>query len=199
MTNNLAVEIVPEQVLIERSQAGDAEAYNQLVKAYEQRMMRTALRVVHDVDDAQDAVQQAFMAAWTNIDKFRGDSQFSTWITRITINEGIGVLRRRKAQFVELDENLCESGEYGDVPAFSQADNPESSLLKSEISDLVRQSLRLVKPAYREAMKLRLLEDLSVEEIAGRLAMPVNTVKVHLFRGRRAMKQFLSDRLGIAA
>lgn len=199
MANNMAVEIVKEETLIHRAQTGDADAYNQLVKAYEPRMMRTALRVVHDMDDAQDAVQQAFIAAWTNLNKFRGDSQFSTWLTRITINEGISVLRRRKGNFVELDDNLCESGEYGELPVQTQASNPESSLLKSEIETLVRESLNLVKPAYREAMKLRLLEDLSIEEIAGRLDMPVNTVKVHLFRGRRAMKQFLSDRLGMAA
>lgn len=204
MALGIAVEITPEQKLIERAQAGDADAYSQLVKAYEPRMTRTALRVVRDVQDAQDTVQQAFTAAWVNLGKFRGDSQFSTWITRITINEGLGVLRRRKHGFVELDEAVRESIESSNAagsnsPMSAPAENPEASVLRAEVRQLVRQGLLQVRPAYREAMKLRLLEDLSLEEIAGRLDMPVNTVKVHLFRGRQAMKGYLTERLSRAA
>jgi RNA polymerase sigma-70 factor (ECF subfamily) len=198
MTNTMAVEFISESTLVARAQSGDADAYAQLVKTYEPRMLRTALRVVRDMEDAQDATQQAFTSAWVNLHKFRGDAQFSTWITRITINESLGVLRRRKNVHVELREGLLDNDDAQDSPV-AAAENPETSLLRREVVRIVRQSLRFVKPVYRDAMKLRILEDLSVEEIAGRLDIPVNTVKVHLFRGRQAMKSFLTERLGYAA
>lgn len=191
--------VSPERALIARAQSGDNEAFSQLVEAYRNRMLRTAAKVVRDPLDAEDVVQQAFTAAWLNLGKFRGDSAFSTWLTRITINEGLSVLRRRKRLHVEITEQIGDAAVTHDAIVLVDRETPEHHALQSELTRLVRQSMSEVKPAYRAAMRLRLLEDLSLEEISARLSIPVNTVKVHLFRGRQAMKAFLSPRLSPAA
>jgi len=183
-----------ETEMIQLAQAGDRHAFNELTHTYYPRMVRTAQRIVRHGEDAEDAVQQAWLAAWKNIGQFRGDSAFTTWLTRIVINESFVVMRRRQRQTVELNEQIMESKEDA-MPVFGRMeDTPEAQLIRRERRDLLHRSLDFVKPVYRAAMKLRLEEDLSLEEIAGRLKMPVNTVKVHLYRGRLAMKSFLEER-----
>ena len=198
MTNTTETRKTMEAALIEKAQAGDHAAFNTLMAAQEARMRRTAMRITAHVEDAEDAVQQAFTSAWLNLDKFRGDSAFSTWLTRITMNEALSLLRKRNRRtFVAIDEQVRDDEEAKSV-ALPAAGNPEERFLERELKSLVRESMKLVRPAYREAMRLRVLEDLSLEEIAERMGIPVNTVKVHLFRGRRAMKTFLAERLSPA-
>jgi len=184
-----------ERELIERARRGDRYAFDELVKKYYPRMVRTAARMLRDNEDAEDATQQAFTAAWQNLEKFRGDSTFSTWLTRITMNEALSTLRRRKRSFVELEENTTESQAEAQPMFGTSSESPEEAMIRRETSQLLHNSLDQVKPVYRQAMKLRLMNDMSVEEIAGRLRMPVNTVKVHLYRGRQSMKTYLEARM----
>lgn len=198
MTNTTVVRKGTEAELIKRARRGDQEAFNTLMAEHETRMRRTALRITAHLEDAEDAVQQAFTSAWVNLKRFRGDSAFSTWLTRITMNEALSLLRKRNRRtFVAIDEQVSQEEEIRSV-ALPADGNPEKRFLEKELRALVRESMKLVRPAYREAMRLRVLEDLSLEEIAGRMGIPVNTVKVHLFRGRRAMKAFLAQRLSPA-
>lgn len=198
MTHTNEVRKDLEMALIRRAQRGDHEAFNALMAAHEARMRRTAMRITAHDEDAEDAVQQAFTSAWLNLKRFRGDSAFSTWLTRITMNEALSLLRKRNRRtFVALEEQAGGEEETRTV-ALPAAGNPEERFLERELRALVRESMKLVRPAYREAMRLRVLEDLSLEEIAARMGIPVNTVKVHLFRGRRAMKAFLAQRLSPA-
>jgi len=188
-----------ETELIGLAKSGDPVAFDELTREYHARMVRTALRIVRKGEDAEDVVQQAWMSAWRNIGQFRGDSAFTTWLTRIVINEAFVVLRRRQRQMLELNEQTTDSNEETNHVFGHTEDTPEALMILRERRDLLHSSLEAVKPVYRQAMRLRLVEDLSLEEIAGRLAMPVNTVKVHLFRGRQAMKGFLEERMMRAA
>jgi RNA polymerase sigma-70 factor, ECF subfamily len=186
-----------EKELIERAMNGDRHAFDELIELHYTRVTRVALRMVRDIHDAEDVAQQTFTAAYQNLDKFRGDSAFTTWLTRIAMNEALTVLRKRKRRFSEFEEEAGREAESA-LPMFSQErGSPEDDLLKREQVTLVRESLASVKPVYRPAMKLRVLEDMSVEEIADRLSMPVNTVKVHLFRGRQSMKTYLTARMAL--
>jgi RNA polymerase sigma-70 factor (ECF subfamily) len=201
MTNsNLSV--VPDstdRALIVKAQEGDTAAFSELTIRYQPRLVRTAIRIVNDEHDAEDVVQQALTSAWLNFEKFRGEAALSTWLTRIVMNEAFSFRRRKKMEFVELDVHNGEaSSSLGDRLA-SNTKNPEERLLQRETTRLLRESLKEIKPAYRPAMQLRLIEDLSVEEIAGRLDVPVNTVKVHLFRARKSMKSYLEGNLRRAA
>lgn len=194
---NRTFETLTESQLIEQAQGGNRFAFDELVNLYQPRMLRTSLRMLRNMDDAEDAVQQAFVSAWQNLDKFRGDASFSTWITRITLNEALTALRRRKRQFVELTEASADQVESVNPLHVSGSEDPEQSVLRREREQLLHGSLQSVKPGYRQAMKLRLLEDLSLEEIAQRLRLPVNTVKIHLYRGRQAMKTFLQQKMSM--
>ena len=194
---NRSFETLTESQLIEQAQTGNRFAFDELVNLYQPRMLRTSLRMLRNMDDAEDAVQQAFVSAWQNLDKFRGDASFSTWITRITLNEALTTLRRRKRQFVELNETSADQVETISPLHVSGSEDPEQSVLRREREQLLHGSLQSVKPGYREAMKLRLMEDLSLEEIARRLRIPVNTVKIHLYRGRQAMKTFLQQKMSM--
>ena len=199
MTTVTSTDKLTERELIELARGGDRYAFDELVKTYYPRMVRTAVRMLRDIEDGEDATQQAFTAAWRNLDKFRGDSTFSTWMTRITMNESLSVLRSRKRAFVELEDNTTESNDEAQPVFASNGENPEEALIRKETSQLLHMSMSHVKPVYRMAMQLRLVNDMSVEEIAGRLKMPVNTVKVHLFRGRQSMKAFLEERMPLRA
>lgn len=194
-----SLETSGEAQLIELARQGDRGAFDELARAYYPRMLRVALRTVRHMDDAEDVVQQALTSAYVHLDSFRQDSSFVTWLTRITLNEALTALRRRRHQFVELDDNASGAEEKQAPVLVCGSENPEQRMLRSETTNLLHQSLGAVKPSYREAMRLRLLEDLSLEEIARRLKIPVNTVKVHLFRGRQAMKLFLQQRLAVPA
>ena len=117
MTTVTITENKTECELIELARGGDRYAFDELVKTYYPRMVRTAVRMLRDVEDAEDATQQAFTAAWQNLDKFRGDASFSTWLTRITMNEALSTLRRRTRAFVELQRRglnawqaTCQAG-----------------------------------------------------------------------------------------
>ena len=188
-----------ETVLIEQARAGEREAFDELMSHYAMRMFRTAMRITGNESEAEDAVQQAFLGAFQNLKKFRGDSAFSTWLTRITMNESLGIVRKRRKNVVELSETVNQDGDMVVRVLASNDATPEEAILREERRRLVHESMALVKPSYMAVMKLRVIEDLSVEEIGNRLGLPVNTVKVHLFRGRKAMKEYLAPRLRRAA
>jgi RNA polymerase sigma-70 factor (ECF subfamily) len=199
MNTEKGVGVFEEKSVIARAQTGERKAFDELVNHYHMRMFRTAVRILGNESEAEDAVQQAFMGAYQNLARFRGDSAFATWMTRITMNEALGIVRKRRKNLVELNETL---GHDLDAPGAVLASNettPEEAVLRDERTRLVHESMRVVKPSYVLVMKMRVLEDLSVEEIAGRLKMPVNTVKVHLYRARQSMKTYLEPRLAASA
>jgi RNA polymerase sigma-70 factor (ECF subfamily) len=111
------------------------------------------------------------------------------------MNEALGIVRKRRKNVVEIGEMANEDGDVVVRVLASAGETPEAAALREERRRLVHESMSLVKPSYLKVMKLRLIEDLSVEEIGSRLGIPVNTVKVHLYRGRQAMKEYLEPRL----
>ncbi len=199
MTTTTTTGKLTERELIDLARGGDRYSFDELVKTYYPRMVRTAIRVLRDIEDAEDATQQAFIAAWRNLAKFRGDAAFSTWMTRITTNEAFSVLRRRKRAVVEFQANTTESSEETQPVFASNNENPEELVIRKQANHLLHLSLGQVRPVYRTAMQLRLVNDMSLEEIANHLKMPLGTVKVHLFRGRQSMKTFLEQRMQLRA
>jgi RNA polymerase sigma-70 factor (ECF subfamily) len=185
--------------LVTLAQSGERGAFDELVNRYSARMFRTAMRILSNESEAEDAVQQAFLGAYQNLGRFRGDSAFSTWLTRITMNESMGIVRKRRKNVVPMDETTSPEDEMVFQAPASNGDTPEEAALRDERRRLVHESMRMVKPSYLQVMKLRVIEDLSVEEIGKRLAIPVNTVKVHLYRGRQSMKAYLEPRMGRVA
>jgi RNA polymerase sigma-70 factor, ECF subfamily len=181
-------------VLVERVVAGDRRAYETLVRRHERRIFRAALAVVGNVEDAEEAMQDAFVKAFRHIGEFRREARFTTWLTRIAVNEALQKLRARKS-LVSLEE-IEETAEPIEPHRIGQwHDDPERLYGRAEVREMVEAAIRSLAPIYREAFVLRDLEGLSAEEAAETLGVTVPALKSRLLRARLMMREALAERL----
>lgn len=190
-----------ESFLIASAQAGSHEALGELINRHYQRMYRVALRIVRNPSDAEDVVQDVSVIVMRKLGAFRGQSALSTWLTTITINAAVTSLRKKKRHVMSLEQVQDEQ------PACLQAAmaegnhtaSPEEVYAGEETREMIASSLNALPGLYRKPLELRLHQDLNIEEIADQLNIPAGTVKVQLFRGRKAIKQHIAARLRPAA
>lgn len=184
-----SIEASDEQLVAE-SQLGCLAAFQRLVERYESRVFRVAERIAHSREDAEEILQDAFVQAYKNLSRFRGDSRFYTWLVRITINEGL--MKRRRRRFneisidVQTDEGLipCEIEDLGP--------NPEQRCSQAELHCLLEATIAQLSPAYRTVFQLRDVEGFSTEETAQALALSPTTVKCRLRRARFQLRESLN-------
>ncbi|MER1968155.1 RNA polymerase sigma factor [Castellaniella sp. GW247-6E4] len=172
--------------------AGDAQAFERLMRRHNTRMYRAARGILKNETEAEDAVQEAYWKAYLNIGKFRADARFSTWLTRIVINESLMRLRRnkRRAQFIQSDmETQFDpmDGAQGAVDG-----NPAQAAWRGEVRRLIEQRLDELPDDYRVVFMLRAIEEMPAVEVAGVLGIPEATVRTRYFRARRLMRGALS-------
>ena len=175
---------------VARAQQGDLAAFEQLVQRHTPRVYRTVIGIVGREGDAEDAVQETFLKVFKSLNRFQGASRFSTWVTRIAINEGLQILRRRKPS-----ESLDETGEdEGFQPRNVQAwsDDPERLCAREETRTLVRRAVAELPLAYRVVVTLQQIEGVPVAEIAEALEMSVGAVKTRAHRGRLMLRERLA-------
>ena len=158
-----------QENIIARARRGDAGAFEQLVETYREQVYRIALRMCGNAADADEAAQEAFLAAWKGLPNFRGDSQFSTWLYQLTTHAAIDLMRREKRQIAA--EDITE------VSAPDPAPGPQQQAERRETQEAVRNAILQLTPEYRQIVVLRFLEDLSYEEIGAALKLPSGTVK----------------------
>ncbi|MCA1718724.1 MAG: RNA polymerase sigma factor [Actinobacteria bacterium] len=168
--------------LVARASRGDVDAFSKLVREHSSMVHRVALRVL-GAEDAQDASQEVWIRVWANIKNFRGESAFSTWLYRITMNTCLGALRKRRTR--EARELGEETTYLTEIPG-DDAD-PEEASLGSERRNEIWAALRHVRAEHGAALVLRHMEGLSYAEIAEVLGVPVGTAKGWTSRGRAAM------------
>ncbi len=174
---------VEDRALVARASQGDVEAFTKLVRAHSSLVYRVALRMLGD-EDAQDASQEVWIRVWRNIKSFRGESAFSTWLYRITVNTCLST-RQREARREEREYSGDEMP-YLPEPSGGDAD-PEAAALSTERRDEIQAALRHVRAEHRAALVLRHMEGLSYAEIAEVLEVPDGTAKGWVSRGRAAM------------
>ncbi len=180
-----------DAAIVARVQAGDTEAYAELVKRHEKRVYRTLMGITGIREDAEDATQNAFLKAYLHLADFHGAARFSTWLLRIAINEGLERLRRRK-QTVSLDDDREEDEWYRPREFRDWRDNPEQTYTKSEMRELVEKEVMRLPVKYRVVVMLRDLEEQSTEETAQALGLEISTVKTRLLRGRLMLREALA-------
>src|SRR6185437_14774994 len=181
-----------EQQLFERAVGGDKSALNQLFAQNNRALYQTALRLLGNPEDAEDALQEGLLAAYRNLRRFEGRSQFSTWLTRIVIN---AALMRRRSKRAHPALSLDESGEEQTPAADRLADDgpsPEELYAGTELAARLNENLEGLSPLLRHAFELREIEGLSADEAAKALGVSRNTLKARLWRAR----QQLGTRLG---
>ena len=172
-----------ELLLISRARGGDREAFGALVEQYRDNVYRLAYRMCGNAYDADEAAQEAFVAAWRALPNFRGDAKFSTWLYRLTTNAAIDVMRREKRHQTVGD------GEMIDVA--DDADSPQETVERTEQQEAVQEALATLSEEYREVLLLRYMEELDYAEIAEVLQLPSGTVKSRINRAKAALKAAL--------
>ena len=184
-----------ETAAVQAILAGDPEAYTLLVERYKGSLYRYLLRMLGRPHEAEDAVQEAFLRAYLSLASYDATYRFSTWLFRIATN--LTLNRIKAEQRVVSLEMLQEGMEETPREFADQRDDcrPEPQAERRELGRAVRECLELLPPAYRCVVVLRHLSDLSYEEIADSVGLPVNTVRSRLHRGRERLGECLEQRL----
>jgi RNA polymerase sigma-70 factor (ECF subfamily) len=167
-----------------------------LFRRYERQLFRTALRVLGNAEDAEDALQDGLLSAFRNLRRFEGRSQFSTWLTRIVINAAL--MRRRSAKArpaVSLDETPHEEELPASERFADDGPNPEQVFAGTELREMISANLEELSPLLRTAFLLREVEGYSTGEAAKKLGVTENTLKARLWRARHQLAERLGRRL----
>jgi len=180
--------------LVHASKNGDVAAFEQLVKRYDRKLLRIAHHVTHNREDSQDAVQEAFLKAFQNLDQFREDSQFSTWLFRITVNQSLMKLRtQRRKREVSLDEDFQADEETLPMEVIDWSPNPEQLYGASELRDILVKTLNELQPISRTVFVLQDIEGLSTDQTAEVLGSSRAAVKSRLWRARLQLRERLNQ------
>src|SRR5437667_1205344 len=180
--------------LVHATQNGDVSAFEQLVGRYDRKLLRIAQHVTHNREDSQDAVQEAFLTAFQHLGDFREDSQFSTWLIRITVNQALMKLRKRRTtKEVTLDEDFQADGDMLPREVTDWAPNPEELYRASELRDILIKTLKELRPILRTVFVLRDIEGLSIHQTADVLDLSPAAVKARLWRARLQLRELLNE------
>ncbi|MBI4292110.1 MAG: RNA polymerase sigma factor [Betaproteobacteria bacterium] len=185
--------------LAARAAAGDQHAYERIMRRNNQLLFRTARSILRNDEDAEDAVQEAYLNAFRSLGSFRADAKLSTWLVRIVVNEALGRLRRRGADVIPLDTAMDLTASH--VEAFMDQDangQPERAAARAQERKLIEARIDLLPDAFRTVFVLRAVEEFTVEETAAALGIPEATVRTRFFRARSLMREGLARDLELA-
>lgn len=188
-----------DQLLVERAQAGDQQAFEKLVSKYQRKLNRLLSRLIRDHGDVEDVVQEAFIKAYRALPSFRGESAFYTWLYRIGINTAKNYLvarDRRAPTSTEFDADEAEA--FEDASQLHDINTPERVLHSKQIGQTVIAAMEALPDELRNAIVLREIEGLSYEEIALEMNCPIGTVRSRIFRAREAVAERLRPLLDTA-
>jgi RNA polymerase sigma-70 factor (ECF subfamily) len=186
-------DIFDEAALVHLARQGDDTAFTALVSRYDRKIFRLAKNITQNDEDAEDVLQDAFLKAYTHLDRFNGDSKFYTWIVRIAVNEALMKLRKRRSdKMVSLDEEI-DTGEEPVTREIAVWDgDPEQKYGQIELRQILDEAVQSLKPAFRSVFHLRDVEELSTEETAELLGLSVPAVKSRLLRARLQLRERLT-------
>jgi RNA polymerase sigma-70 factor, ECF subfamily len=181
-----------EQMLVVAAKNGDEQAFETLFKRHRQKILRVVLRYAHVREDAEDIVQQSFQKAFVYLHKFEGKSSFSTWLTRIAINESLMLLRHGRAlREVSVDDHTEAEGNAASLEMSDSSPDPEANYARRERVQILTAALGNLSPGLRRAIELRELAELSTEQTAEHMGLSVGAVKARIFHGRRKLRERL--------
>jgi len=181
--------------LVAAAKCGDTHAFEKLVLRYKRRVFAIAQRITNNHEDAEDVVQDCFHKAFLHLDAFQERSQFSTWLTRIAMNEAFMLLRRRRGVLEVLPDGTDDAGISVSEVFVDQSPTPEESCWRRERADLLTAAINRLGPKIRRTILLRNIEERSLEETAEILGTSIGIVKSRLFQGRRKLRGTLNPEL----
>jgi RNA polymerase sigma-70 factor, ECF subfamily len=186
-----------EAELVRRALARDDMAFRTIMERHNRRLYRIARSILRNGSEAEDVVQQAYVNAFTHLGGFRGDSSLATWLSRITMNEALGRLRReRQPVDRETFEAQRTEAQIIKFPQMVTSDDPERTMAQREILQLVERATDKLPEIFRIVFMTRAIEGMSVEETAELLGLPPETVKTRLHRARRLVRDEVDRQIG---
>jgi RNA polymerase sigma-70 factor (ECF subfamily) len=180
--------------LIDDAIAGDEKAYAELMNKYRKPVYHTILKMVRNVDDAEDLTIEAFAKAFKNLNKFKKDYTFSTWLFRVATNNCIDYIRKKRLETTSINAEFTKAD--GDVLNIDIKDlslDPQEEAIKAQKIELVRNFVNLLPLKYQKLVKLRYFDELSYEEIAEEIDAPLGTVKAQLHRARELLYDLVKN------
>ncbi len=178
-----------DQQLVQRVKKGDKRAFDLLVLKYQHKILSLVSRYVRDVGEVQDVTQEAFIKAYRALPKFRGDSQFYTWLYRIAINTAKNHLMAKGRRPPGSDIDVQDAEYFESASQLKDIESPESHLFGEELREIVNKALSQLPEDLRTAVTLREFDGLSYEDIADVMDCPVGTVRSRIFRAREAIER----------
>jgi len=185
----------PDETLIEQVLAGNTGLFELLMRRYNERVYRAVRSIVRDEREVEDVMQQAYVNAFTHLRQFNGSARFSTWLTRIAVNEALARVRHQ-GRYDAFDE---ESSNVEGFTTLNQSENPERQAFAHELRDLLEWAIDRLPGGMREVFVLREVEGLSTLEVAQCLNVSEDVVKTRLSRARATLRRLLIERTGAAA
>lgn len=185
----------PDAELARRVGGGSEAAFRMLMHRYNQTLFRTARSILRDDAEAEDALQDAYIAVYRSIGTFRGDAKLSTWLTRIVVNESLARLRkmRRRAQVIPIDGEAEAALAVAEIRMSEDSPNPtERAAISSQSRRLIEAKIDELPDVFRTVFVMRAVEDMTIEEVATALGIPEATVRTRFFRARGLMREALA-------
>lgn len=194
LTAHIELNLLDEDELITRTQNGDTEAFNPLIRKYQQRVYNLIYRRIRNHEAAEDLCQEVFLKAWRALPNFQRKSVFYSWLRRIAVNCSIDFIRKQKRQIVFAYEELTVNPD--DTFQMPQTHpSPHEILEKEELGDIIRKAVTQLPPAQHKVFNLRYREELSIKEIAAHLNRAEGTVKSHLYHAHQKLRNMLCSYL----
>ena len=193
MVPRMSVPPSDEQELVQLAKQGNLDAFTKLVNRYDGKILRLTHHITGHREDAEDALQETFLKAFSHLAQFHGDARFYTWLVRIAVNESLMKLRKRRTNAtVSLDEAIETEDDFLPRQIASWDPNPEQLYAQTELREILERAIHSLPPIFRTVFVLRDLDHLSTEETAEALNLTVPAVKSRLLRARLQLREKLS-------
>jgi RNA polymerase sigma-70 factor, ECF subfamily len=181
--------------LVQLALQRDSNAFRAIMQRHNRRLYRVARSIMHDDSEAEDVVQEAYVLAFSNLAKFRSESSLATWLTRITLNEALGRLRRRRPTVDLSSLDLPDGAQVIPFPTMPSNEDPERNAAQREIRCIIERAIDELPEIFRVVFVMRDVEDMSIDETAAFLGLRPETVKTRLHRARKLLRQALNEKL----
>lgn len=181
--------------LIDRAVGGDDSAYAKLLQRYKRPVYHVVLKMVRNIDDADDLTIEAFAKAFRSLHRFKKDYTFSTWLFRIATNNTIDYIRKKKLNTLSIENTYTDDdGQSVSIDVEDENNDPQEETIRAQKAELLLLFVDKLPGKYQRLVRLRYYEELSYEEIAERIEAPLGTVKAQLHRARELMYEMVKNK-----
>ncbi|MGC8596145.1 MAG: RNA polymerase sigma factor [Candidatus Kryptoniota bacterium] len=184
-----------DALMVKRAVAGDQAAYKALIKRYKIPISQIVYRIIRDKREVEDLTQEVFIKAFQHLPDFKYDNQFASWLFKIANNHCLDHIRKKKLHIYSIHEMQFSNEDESEFEIPDSTYEPDLQMLREQKSKLIKNAINSLPEKYRKVIILRHHEEMSYEEIAREMKLPVNTIKVHLYRAREMLYKYLKDRI----